>query len=75
MSDTLSVTAQAVLREIVAYIAEHGYAPSRREIAERCGFASTRSADVYVVQLVRAGAVRVDYAVPRGLVVLHADKY
>ena len=68
----IPVTDRAVLAEIEAYIAAHGYAPSLTELADACGL-SIRAVRLHLLRLERAGAIRRDYAVPRGLVVLRTN--
>ena len=69
---SLPVTDRAVLTEITGYIAAHGYAPTLRELADACGL-STVGVRLYLQRLERAGAIRRDYAVARGIVVQCTD--
>lgn len=58
----------AVMEFIRTYIFQHGYAPSMREIGKGSGLHSTSSVSYVLDCLVARGAIRRDYAVPRGLV-------
>lgn len=68
----IPVTDRAVLTEIETYCAAHGYAPSLAELADACGL-SVRAVRLHLGRLAAHGAIRRDYAVPRGLVVLRTN--
>lgn len=60
--DTTKITEErqdAVLRFIVGYIAEHGWAPSRREIEEAVDF-TLSEVNMVVAQLAAQGRIEVD---------------
>jgi SOS-response transcriptional repressor LexA len=48
-------TALSVLRTVDAYLAEHGYSPTVREISQRHGWRSPHAAQGQLVRLIKAG--------------------
>lgn len=66
MSNAANADAQAmeVLRFIRAHIDEHGYPPSRREVAEHGGFTPS-TAQRIIEQLRDRGLIRVGDKIPR----------
>ena len=59
-----------VLRFVRRYIDAHDRAPSHREIAEGCGFASHRGAAGHVERLCKKGYLRKTAGLRRGLEVV-----
>lgn len=68
--DLLTRAQARVLRRIVALTAKLGYPPTRAEISEACGFASSNAAQDYLIALQKKGKVRVVPNVARGIIVL-----
>lgn len=58
------------LEFIAAYTAEHGYPPSRRDIAEHFGYASSQGGQFIIDDLVREGLITVTPKVPRSIRVI-----
>jgi repressor LexA len=54
------ITSGDVLEYIRVHIAEHGYAPSIREIAAGCGMSSTGQAHYHVARLREIGAITLE---------------
>lgn len=57
---------------VAIYVAEHGYAPSRREIGKAMGL-SISTVSERLATLESEGRIKVTPGVARGLVVLHAE--
>jgi repressor LexA len=55
---------------IKAYIDEHGYAPSVREMRDECGISSTSVVNSHLRKLDEAGLIRKDEYKARAIVVL-----
>ena len=72
MSARRSITSGEVLAWIRAHIAEHGYAPSIREIAAGCGMSSTGQAHYHVARLREIGAITLDPGKARTIRLLDA---
>jgi repressor LexA len=60
------------LRLIRDCVAQRGYPPSRREIAEACGWAGPSSAQDLVRLLEARGLIRTAPGIPRGLQITEA---
>lgn len=60
------------LRLIKQSVDERGYPPSRREIAEACGWASPSSSQELIKLLQAQGLVRTAPGIPRGLQITEA---
>lgn len=52
---------------IQSSVADRGYPPSRREMAEVLGFKSVSGADSVLNRMVREGIIEIDPHVPRGI--------
>lgn len=63
-----------VLDWIKLYIGNNGFAPTRSEIAEAMGFASTNAAEEHLQALARKGAIRITPRVARSIVVVAQEK-
>lgn len=63
-----------VLDWIKRYIGNHGFAPTRSEIAEAMGFSSTNAAEEHLQALARKGAIRITPRVARSIVVVNTEK-
>lgn len=59
-----------ILRFICAYIENHGYPPTIREIAKANGFSGPGSMTPYLDRLVGGGYIYREYGVARGIKVL-----
>ena len=68
MNDRLNMDRESkVLSFIEAYIAEHGYPPSLREICKGCGISSKSSARMALRRLEEAGYLKVSPGEARGI--------
>lgn len=67
----LTYRQRCVLEAIRSYQAEHGYAPSMRDIAALSGLSSPSSAAYQVRELAGRGWIRRHPGLPRALVVLN----
>ena len=56
-ADTHNVTTRRVWAYITAHVAEHGYAPSIRDVAQHCGMSSVSTAYVHINKLDLAGYI------------------
>lgn len=63
-----------VLDWIKRYIGDNGFAPTRSEIAEAMGFASTNAAEEHLQALARKGAIRITPRVARSIVVVKQEQ-
>ncbi|MBU0917902.1 MAG: hypothetical protein KKD97_16275 [Gammaproteobacteria bacterium] len=63
-----------VLDWIKRYIGNHGFAPTRSEIAEAMGFSSTNAAEDHLQALARKGAIRITPRVARSIVVVNKEQ-
>lgn len=63
-----------VLACIRKHIAEHGQAPSRRELAAALGLRGVSSLANALAALERRGLIAIDDGAPRGIVVLEAAR-
>ncbi len=71
--DELTARERRVLDAVVAFRDDHGYVPTRREIARLAGFA-TSSAATYALQRLEAkGRIRIASQIARGIQVLRED--
>lgn len=70
MPPNLSVRELTILKYIVEFRAEKGYAPSMREIGKALGIPSTSLISYYLDKLTAAGRIKRDPAVARGIVVV-----
>lgn len=70
MSEPLTPKQQAVLKAIQVFIAYHGYAPTRRELAVELQIVSTNAVTDHLIALEKKGAIKVTPKVSRGIVVL-----
>jgi repressor LexA len=59
---------------VVAYVDEHGYPPTVREIGEEVGLASPSTVHAHLANLERAGYIRRDPTKPRALELLGRDR-
>jgi repressor LexA len=62
-----------LLDALRAYIDQHGYPPTIRELGPLAGFRSKGGVVYQLERLAEKGAIRRDPAVPRALVVLDRD--
>ena len=67
MDDGLSERQQRMLQFIRAYLSEHGYPPSNREIGQATGISSTSVVDYNLRRLERKGHLVCDPKVSRGI--------
>lgn len=70
----LTVAQGKVLDWIKTFIGNNGFAPTRSEIAEAMGFASTNAAEEHLQALARKGAIRITPRVARSIVVVAQEK-
>lgn len=68
--DGLTESQRLVLQTIRDAIAQHGYPPTHREIAQHAGFASASSVSHQLRALQRKGFLRRDANLPRAMEVL-----
>lgn len=73
-SKKLSDRQKSILKYIEAYLDERGYPPSIREIGDRVGISSTSVVDYNLKLLERAGYIRRDREVSRGLELMGAPR-
>jgi repressor LexA len=66
----LSEQQAAVLEALVAFYHREGCSPTIRELGDECGIASTGHVSYYLGVLARAGYIRRDYHVARGIQLL-----
>ncbi len=59
---------------VVAYVDEHGYPPTVREIGEKVGLASPSTVHAHLANLERAGYIRRDPTKPRALELLGRER-
>jgi repressor LexA len=64
--------AQIALKLIHDTMRDRGYPPSRREIAEACGWSSQSSAQRLVRQMESQGLIRTDPLIPRAVQITEA---
>lgn len=63
---------QAILDFLLAWQAQHGYPPTRAEIARAFGFSQARSAEDHLRALAAKGAIALEPGRSRGIRVLHS---
>ena len=67
MAASLSAHQQTMLAFVRDYLREHGYAPSIREITDRCGISTTSVTDYNLHVLARRGFIRREPDIARGI--------
>lgn len=67
MNAPLTARQQEVLDVVRGFIAEHGYPPTRAEIARAMGFKSDNAADDHLVLMERKGVIRIVKGIARGI--------
>ncbi len=65
--DSLTKQQQRVLSFLESFIARNGYPPSRKQIADKMGFASQNAAQGHLKALARKGRIELTPGVSRGL--------
>ncbi len=70
MNKTLTFRQKQVLAFVRTWIEEHGYPPTIREVQAGCEFSSTGGAVYQLDQLHKAGSIRRNRAISRGIVLL-----
>ena len=58
---------QEVLDFLVAYHEQHGFAPSRKDIADEFGFDSVNASNDHLIALERKGYIQIASGVARGI--------
>ena len=61
---------QMLLDFIASWTAEHGYAPTLREMCDACGFRSTNAVRYWLDRLERRGAINRPRHIPRAISVV-----
>lgn len=72
MIDDLPERAKNILSFLRIFIAEHGYAPTQRQIATACGIGSISSVNYWLRRLDEAGAIKIQPAISRAIVLMPA---
>lgn len=67
---TLTATQIRVLNVVRRYVAEHGYAPTVREVGALAGVASKSSVHYQLLQLAAKGVIRREPAKARAIILL-----
>lgn len=65
-------SAELALPFISNYVREHGYPPSREEIAEHLGLAGRGAAQPIIERLRDRGLIKVNPGIPRGISITEA---
>ena len=68
--DKLTLPQRNVLAFLKSFTKQHGYAPTRTEIAEHFGWSGNNAAECHLTPMERKGAIRIARGIARGIVVL-----
>lgn len=65
--DTLTKPQRTVFSYLEAFIKKNGYPPTRRQIADKMGFASANAAQEHLDALARKGRIELTPGISRGI--------
>jgi len=70
MNNQLTIRQEHVLNKVNQYIAEFGFPPSHKDLANMIGVVSTKAAQDHLRAIERKGYIKIHFGIPRGIQVL-----